>query len=133
MDKTTTILICEDDRLISQIARQVLENEHTEVVVVDNGAKAINELKKRTFDLVITDAIMPERNGLEVSSFIRRHQRSQTPILMMSGVSEAQYIKVAKEKGVNDFLSKPFSAERLQRKVQQLLSRNLFVSSNLVV
>jgi CheY-like chemotaxis protein len=125
--KMASILICEDDRLIAQIIEQILKGDQVEVKVVGNGAMAINELKKNTFDLVITDAVMPEKTGLDVISFIRRHQRSDTPVLMMSGMAEIDHIKAAKSKGVNDFLAKPFSAEKLKRKVQQLLSSNLFV------
>lgn len=132
-EKRTSILICEDDRLMAEIAEQVLSDDNCELKIVENGARAIEELKKKTYDLVITDAIMPERNGLEVTSFIRRHQRLDTPVLMLSGISDLKYVRVAKEKGVNDFLSKPFSAERLRRKVSQLLKKNLFVSSGLVV
>jgi CheY-like chemotaxis protein len=125
--KMASILICEDDRLIAQIIEQILKGDQVEVKVVGNGAMAINELKKNTFDLVITDAVMPEKTGLDVISFIRRHQRSDTPVLMMSGMAEIDHIKAAKSKGVNDFLAKPFSAEKLKRKEQQLLSSNLFV------
>jgi two-component system response regulator VicR len=126
--KMSTILICEDDRLMAQIIEQVVKSDLVEIKVVGNGALAINELKKKTFDLVITDAVMPEKTGLDVISFIRRHQRSATPVLMMSGLSETNYIRLAKEKGVSDFLAKPFSAEKLRRKVQQLLHVDPFVS-----
>ncbi len=126
------ILICDDDRLMAQIIKQIVKSDLVEVRVVSNGALAIKELKKRTFDLVITDAVMPEKTGLDVISFIRRHQRLNTPVLMMSGMSEMNYIKTAKEKGVNDFLAKPFSAKKLRRKVQQLLNTNLPVTRLMV-
>lgn len=132
-EKRTSILICEDDRLMAEIAEQVLSDDTCELTVVENGAIAIDELRKRAYDLVITDAVMPERSGLEVTTFIRRHQRLNTPVLMLSGISDLKYVREAKERGVNDFLSKPFSAERLRRKVSQLLKKNLFVSSGLVV
>ncbi|WP_291859093.1 response regulator [Marinilabilia sp.] len=127
-ERIASILICEDDRLMAEIAEQVLSEGQVELKVVGNGALAIDELKKKTFDLVITDSIMPERSGLEVVSFIRKHQRMDTPILMISGMSELKNIKEAKEKGINDFLAKPFTAEKLKRKVQQLLKMNPFVS-----
>ncbi|MBZ4675608.1 MAG: transcriptional regulator [Anaerophaga sp.] len=115
------ILVCEDDRLIAAIIGKVLGDDSHQVKVVRDGSMAIAELRKESFDLVITDMIMPGNSGLDVIRFIRRQLRSGCPVLIMSGLSEKEHVREAKKLGASDFLSKPLQVEKLKRKVSQLV------------
>jgi len=115
------ILVCEDDRLIAGIIGKVLGDESHHVKVVRDGSMAIAELRKESFDLVITDMIMPGNSGLDVIRFIRRQLRSSCPVLIMSGLSEKEHVIKAKKLGASDFLSKPVQVEKLKRKVSHLI------------
>jgi len=115
------ILVCEDDRLISLIIKEILTAEQYQVKFVRDGALAIQALQEDAFELVISDIIMPVRSGLEVIDFLRNELKSDVPVLIMSGRSESEFIREARETGASDFLSKPFEVEIFKRKVLHLL------------
>jgi DNA-binding response OmpR family regulator len=117
----TKILVCEDDNLIRFIIERVLSAQNYQVTPVANGELAIQELKENSYDLVISDTIMPVSTGLDVINFIRNELHSDVPVLIMSGQSESIHVQEAKKIGASDYLAKPFAAFRLQRKVAQLL------------
>jgi DNA-binding response OmpR family regulator len=114
------ILVCEDDKLIASIIKQVLYDEGHEVKVVPNGSLAMEELKNSSFHLVISDMIMPVNDGLDVIHFIRNDLKSTVPIIIMSGLSEREHIRNIRDLGASDFISKPFKAKNLKRKAFQL-------------
>jgi CheY-like chemotaxis protein len=116
------ILLCEDDKLIARIIGKILDNQKHQIKIVSNGTEAIEELKKDHYDLVITDMIMPGFSGLDIVRFIRRQLRSRCPILLMSGLSDKEFIRKAKKVGTTDFISKPVNIDILKRKVAHLIS-----------
>jgi CheY-like chemotaxis protein len=77
------ILICEDDELYCQIAEAAFASGEHEVVFVANGLQALNRFSATTFDLVVTDLLMPDKDGLEVIRAIRESS-AHTPILAMT-------------------------------------------------
>lgn len=115
------ILICEDDKLIGRIIERILLADLHKVKLVNDGCMAIQELKENTFELVISDYIMPVNTGIDVINFIRTELKSDVPVLMLSGLSENAHIREAKKLGASDYLLKPFALIKLKRKVNQLL------------
>lgn len=120
------ILICEDDKLIGRIIERILLADLHKVKLVKDGCIAIQELKENTFELVISDYIMPVNTGIDVINFIRTELKSDVPILMLSGLSENEHIREAKKIGASDYLLKPFALVKLKRKVNQLLQLHSF-------
>jgi DNA-binding response OmpR family regulator len=125
------ILVCEDDKLIASIIKQVLYDEGHEVKVVPNGSLAMEELKNSSFHLVISDMIMPVNDGLDVIHFIRNDLKSTVPIIIMSGLSEREHIRNIRDLGASDFISKPFKAKNLKRKAFQLAEHHKLTNTNL--
>lgn len=123
------ILVCEDDRLISRIIEEILTTEQYEVKFVRDGALAIQALQENAFELVISDVVMPVITGLEVISYLREELNSDVPVLIMSGRSEGEFIREAKEKGATDFLPKPFDIDVFKRKVLNLLELQKRISA----
>ncbi|MGQ1890177.1 response regulator [Thermophagus sp. OGC60D27] len=116
------ILISEDDKLIAGIIGKILARDDHQIKIVPDGAMAIKELREEQYDLIITDMIMPGYSGLDVLRYVRRQLRSHSPVLIMSGMSEKEYVRKAKKMGATDFITKPIKEEKLRRKVSQLLS-----------
>ena len=119
---TETILLAEDDELVRRLAREVLEMYGYGVLEAANGGAAllICERHAGPIDLLVTDAIMPEMSGRELSERLSS-LRPRMKVLYMSGYADTAVV----HQGVLDewanFIQKPFTPDALTRKVRELL------------
>jgi DNA-binding response OmpR family regulator len=117
------ILIIDDDHHILLMIKKMLERAGFEVDLASNGDEGLEIFKKLSFDLVITDIIMPEKEGLETIREMKR-MRSDLKIIAMSGggkVSSENYLNTAKIFGATKILTKPFTQNQMVSAVQELL------------
>jgi CheY-like chemotaxis protein len=113
-----SLLIVDDEAGIREIFRRRFEQEGHEVTEAADGREAIRLSEERQFDLVITDVVMPERDGIEVIQQLR----GSAKIIAISGASfRQQYLDVAKILGADVVLGKPIHWEELNTTVRQLL------------
>ncbi|MBI1823615.1 MAG: response regulator [Nitrospirae bacterium] len=119
-----TILIVDDSDLFRKELTQTLieKNITVELVEAKNGLEAMKVLLTRKIDLVLSDWMMPELNGIRLLQSIRSHpELEDLPVIILSsreGVSDR--IEAFRE-GATDFMSKPFSPEELSVRVMNLL------------
>jgi DNA-binding response OmpR family regulator len=118
------ILIIEDDESFRPMLRQVLCREGHDVLEACNGREAIDLLEHESVNLVITDIIMPEQEGLETIRQFRENHPIVKIIAMSGGgrCSSQDYLPVAKRLGADHILYKPFSRQELLLTVRDLLS-----------
>lgn len=117
------ILIIDDDHHILLMIKKMLERAGFEVELASNGNRGLELFKKMPVDLVITDIIMPEKEGLETIREMRK-LCSDLKIIAMSGggkISSDNYLEAAKIFGANRVLGKPFSQKQIVSAVQDLL------------
>ena len=117
------ILVIDDDAQVLDVMSEMLKLEGHEVAVADNGKRALEAFQEQTFDLVITDLIMPDKEGRETIAEIRRTNRS-LPIVAISGGGRGgphDYLDTARFIGADATLSKPFSRSDLLEAVNRLL------------
>lgn len=117
------ILIIDDDVQIRLLIRRILENEGHGVLEAADGKKGIMLLKNNNIDLVITDIIMPEKEGLETIIDIR-HDFPETKIVAISGGGKTglpNFLPAAKKFGAHRILSKPFGKNEILDVVNDLL------------
>jgi CheY-like chemotaxis protein len=110
-----SILVVDDEADILAIARLLLVKAGYEVDCVERGDEAIKRMDSRGYDLVITDMLMPEMDGVELITSVRRMNPDQR-ILAMSGGGHApreNYLQIASMYGVNGVLPKPFNRDQL--------------------
>jgi CheY-like chemotaxis protein len=116
------ILIVEDSVLIQKIVHDALETCFPcEVKAVDDGAKAYEELAKETYDLVITDIVMPVMDGLTLAEKIRVELASDVPIIMLTSLSVKNVRDSTSASGINAYLIKPIDVNQLIRIVKRLI------------
>lgn len=121
-----TILIIDDEEALRLVARRALEAAGHSVLEADNGRDAMAVLAKTTPDLVITDIIMPEQEGLQTIREIRK-RRLPVKILAVSGggrVARLDFLDFAAEFGADRTLAKPFRVPELLGIVDELLQRS---------
>jgi two-component system chemotaxis response regulator CheY len=121
------ILVVEDSVSMRSFVRSALESDSRssaglDVVEASSGFEALRLLPRGPYDLVITDINMPDINGLELISFIRRSElHKKTPVLIISTQSSERDRARGLSLGANGYLIKPFSPEDLQGEVWRFL------------
>jgi two-component system chemotaxis response regulator CheY len=122
------ILVVEDSVSMRSFVRSALESDSRssaglDVVEASSGFEALRLLPRGPYDLVITDINMPDINGLELISFIRRSElHKETPVLIISTQSSERDRARGLSLGANGYLMKPFSPEDLQSEVWRFLA-----------
>lgn len=115
-----SILVADDDELLRNLVKEVLEEEGFTVFAAANGEEAINLFWKHSeIALIILDVMMPEIDGMEVLEEIR--ERSDVPILMLTALGDSASELSCLKSGASDFVSKPFHYEILVERVKNLL------------
>lgn len=116
------LLIEDDDRLREVIATTLVQAGH-EVRQADNGRRGVELFLLASADLVLTDLIMPDQEGIETIRTLRRHFPA-LPIVAMSGSAPRSrlYLDVAVRLGAQRTLAKPFTAADLLRTVDEALA-----------
>ena len=120
----TTILLVDDEDLLREGVREILEMSDYQVIESRDGEEALELFAINNVDLVISDIIMPNMDGVDFVSRLRE-SFPDVPILTISGgsrvVSARFGLDSALLSGANDSLTKPFNAKQLIEKVQKLL------------
>ncbi len=119
------ILVVDDDESVRQVIASALKREGYTVQEAANGREAVEHLKQRAVDLVITDILMPEQDGLETIMSVSGENRA-VPIIAMTGLSShsALYLEMARTFGALRILEKPFEMAELVRIAGEVLQEN---------
>ena len=119
---TTRVLIVDDSSAMRAFVRATLEeNGEVEVTEARTGFEALKILPREQFQLVIVDINMPDINGLELISVMRKSERyQQTPLLIITTEASARDRERGLNLGANDYLVKPFTPEQLLASVARI-------------
>jgi len=114
------VLVVDDDRLILELVKQILEHEGIVAHCAASGEEALEQMRNRTFSLMITDYNMPGLNGLELA---RKGLKLAPlmPIIMDTGENSPQITSLAKEIGISRVLAKPFRPGELINSIRDVM------------
>ena len=117
--KDANILIVEDNQEIQDYLGKVLNDYHS--VYAYNGLQAIEQLKSNLFDVIITDYMMPQMDGVSLIEWIKENQIA-TPIIVLTAIKESKidFLRL----GVDEIMPKPFNPEELLVRVNRLIKSN---------
>lgn len=118
------ILIIDDEDMVCATLRHMLEPAGHTVATAANGRIGLETFRQESFDLVITDIIMPEREGIETIMELRR-QRTDLGIIAISGggrTGTTDLLRIAGALGASATLSKPFRIDELLEAVNRVLA-----------
>ena len=109
------ILLLEDNQAYRELISDVLTMAGFEVCAISDGRRVTDILRHRSIDLVITDVVMPERDGLETMTELH-YSHPRLPIIAMSGdvpLNTELYLRLAEKLGASRVLAKPFKMAEL--------------------
>ena len=116
------ILLADDNRDLRDYVTHLLGSDY-DVVGVPNGRKALAALRSEPFDLLISDVMMPEMDGLALLHAIRQDPMLQAlPVIVLTARAGEESSTVGLQSGANDYLVKPFSADQLVTRVRAQLA-----------
>ena len=125
-----TILLLEDDPLLSKILTKHLQLKHETTAIYD-GNSALEILENKKFDLLILDSNVPGLSGLELISELRSYNDT-TPIIMITAYQDTTHLKKAFTNGCNDYIKKPFELDELDMRIDNI-SRTFNIEQNQLI
>ena len=117
-----SVLVAEDSPINAKVITTFLEQDGHRVEHVENGQLALERLKQQTFDLVFMDMRMPRLSGIEVTQQWRAHESSDqhVPIVALTANATPEDKANCLSAGMDDFLSKPVSQEKLRKVISTI-------------
>ena len=117
------ILLADDSITIQKVVELTFSDGDYEVTAVNNGTKAIQALSQMKPDIILSDIIMPEKNGYEVCEFVKSHPEFRNiPVVLLTGTFEPFDPDRADKAGCDAVVTKPFESQNLIHKVEELIS-----------
>ena len=118
-----SVLVCDDDAHIREVARFALAKAGHAVELAADGAHAYDRVLRGGIDLLILDVLMPELDGLALCRRLRAHGQTITPIVFLSSRTEEADRVLGLDIGADDYVTKPFSPRELVARVAAVLRR----------
>lgn len=122
MSTVPTVYFIDDSATMREVIKIAFRRENINVVACHDAATALGEIQEAKPDVVITDVIMPEKDGYEVCQYIKNHpDLGKTPVILMSGVVNRAVAERAFAVKADELLRKPFQPQDLITRVKHLL------------
>ena len=133
-----SILVIDDDKRLRELLEDYLKEKKYKIYLCDDFSSANEILQYFLFDLVIVDRMMPSGDGIDLIKIIKKN--NNTPVIMLTAMSESENRIQGLRYGADDYLSKPFEPEELYLRIQKLLNlykdessrKNIIVFGNFV-
>jgi DNA-binding response OmpR family regulator len=118
-----TVYFIDDSATMREVVKIAFRKEKFNVIACPDAASALAQFEQTAPDVVITDVIMPDKDGYEVCQFIKQHERfGRTPVILMSGVVNRMVAEKATAVSADELIRKPFQPHELIVRVKSLLA-----------
>ena len=116
------ILLAEDDNDMRRFLVKALQNAGYDVASFDNGLSAYNRLREEPFELLLTDIVMPEVSGIELTERINQ-DFDEVFVIVISSLSQEHVVLEAIGAGAADFISKPINQQQLADSLHKIMTQ----------
>ncbi len=124
MSKQISILIIEDEKNILDILQYNLESDGFEVILAEDGSTGLELALEKKPDVILLDWMMPEMDGLEVLSELKRNvQTKNIPVFMMTAKKMSCHVSAAIMEGVDGYFTKPFDPAKMGSTLRHKLKK----------
>lgn len=120
-DNTQWVLVVDDEASVREFVERALNYAGYAVTAVDSGHAALEELERRHYDLILTDIVMPDLDGVALALKVAK-QYPATKVMIMTGFSNQRERAHNLDFLAHDVVSKPFTLDEISSKVRQALS-----------
>lgn len=119
------VLVVDDQASVRQVTRITLEQIGVRLIhEAENGTQAVEKASVQPLDLIISDYNMPEMDGLGLLRVIRGHPSARkVPFILVTGRGDRELVVKAAQAGANNYVVKPFTADILRTKIEQVIGR----------
>jgi len=115
------VLVVDDDQSLRELLEMELQDDF-DVVMAEDGDKALEAAKGQNFDLILLDVMMPGKDGYHVAMELTNSQGANAPkILILTARDTVREKGIAIMSGAASMLQKPFTSDQLQKKIQEVL------------
>lgn len=123
------ILIVDDEEAIRDVVSTMLEGQGYDCCAVANGREAIAHLNQKSADLVLSDMLMPEMDGLQLLTWVRSHDQ-EIPLIIVTAMHDVSTALEAIRRGAYDYILKPFEKDQLFLSVRRALEHRWLLLEN---
>tara|TARA_R110002124_G_scaffold149259_5_gene315369 strand:- start:15405 stop:17234 length:1830 start_codon:yes stop_codon:yes gene_type:complete len=126
-DLNLKVLVAEDNLVNQKVMQSFLKRWKVDCVIVSNGIEVLEELKENEFDVILMDLEMPEMDGYEAASLIRKLDDTSVrniPIIALTAAALNEVKEKVYAVGMSDFVTKPFNPVELRRKLSEIKPAN---------
>jgi DNA-binding response OmpR family regulator len=116
------ILVIDDEPVVLNSCRKVLEEDGFDVYLVPSADEALKAMKKEGFDLLLVDVKMPKHDGIYLMQKVKE-KWSNVPIIVMSGYPTPDTITDGAKMGADAFIAKPFTPDELLETIRQVIQK----------
>ena len=128
-EEIENILVVDDEEAIREVVSTMLESKGYRCTAVSNGRAAQDEVKRTTPDLVLSDMIMPEMDGIKLLEWLRQYD-PEIPVIMVTAIHDISTALEAIRRGAYDYILKPFEKDQLYLGVNRALQHRRLVAEN---
>ena len=126
------VLVVDDEKTVCNSCKKILTQEGYNVDVALSGEEALSKVKGNGFDVLITDWKMPEIDGIEVASRIKK-ENPNIAVIMITGYPSVESSIKAIRAGISDYVPKPFTPDELSDAMVRVLAKGKAVPADLVL
>ncbi len=123
------ILVVDDEEAIREIVSSLLQTQGYRCSTAASGKEATEYLKRNTADVVLTDMVMPEMDGLQLLTWLRTHE-PDVPVIMVTAIHDVSTALEAIRRGAYDYILKPFEKDQLFMSVRRAIEHRLLLLEN---
>ena len=124
MNDSAQILLVEDDESLGFLLKDSMDGHGWKVDLFASGEKGLTAFHNKSFDLCILDIMLPEKNGFDLASEIRKYNQ-QVPIVFLTAKSQVDDRIRGFQVGADDYVCKPFSIEEFKYRIDAILKRSM--------
>lgn len=117
-----SILLVDDEKLISDIIKSRIESDEINLYQAYNGMEAIEIVRKNKIDLIVQDINMPGINGIDVIRILKSDEKfKKIKIIVLTSLDDKETMDTVKSLGIDAFFNKPFRTSQLLEKINELI------------
>lgn len=121
------ILLVDDEQISIDLISEILQKAGLEVVIARNGEEALNKFSENSFELIITDLVMPKMDGISLLKEIKKKEKDAV-VLIITGFGTIESAVTAIKAGAYDYITKPIKIEELELIINRALEKKRLIN-----